>query len=192
LPNPKNDYNLNLPRYIDSSEPEDLQDIDGHLRGGIPERDIDALGDYWKIMPGLRVALLEKFNHPDYCHLRLSIADVKPAIFGHAEFAAFHESATRLFAKWKQASTPRLKGFANDGHPKPLIETISENLLATFKAAPLLDAYDVYQHLMDYWGRNHAGRLLSHRRCRVEGGCAAPRDSSGQKQGRQTCLARAP
>ena len=37
----KNDYNLNLPRYIDSSEPEDLQDIDGHLRGGIPERDID-------------------------------------------------------------------------------------------------------------------------------------------------------
>lgn len=51
---PKNDYNLNLPRYIDSTEPEDLQDIEGHLRGGIPERDLDALGDYWKIMPALR------------------------------------------------------------------------------------------------------------------------------------------
>ena len=48
-------------------------------------------------------------------------------------------------------STPQLKGFAKDGHPKPLIETIAEDLLATFKAAPLLDAYDVYQHLMDYW-----------------------------------------
>ena len=44
IADPKNDYNLNLPRYIDSTEPEDLQDIDGHLRGGIPERDIDALG----------------------------------------------------------------------------------------------------------------------------------------------------
>ena len=151
IADPKNDYNLNLPRYIDSTEPEDLQDIDGHLRGGIPERDIDALGNYWKIMPGLRAALFEKFDRPGYCQLRLPIAEVKPAIFGHAEFTAFHESATRLFAKWKQASTPRLKGFAKDGHPKPLIETISEDLLATFKTAPLLDAYDVYQHLMDYW-----------------------------------------
>ena len=43
IPDPKNDFNLNLPRYIDSTEPEDLQDIDGHLQGGIPERDLDAL-----------------------------------------------------------------------------------------------------------------------------------------------------
>ena len=43
ISDPKNDFNLNLPRYIDSTEPEDLQDIDGHLRGGIPNRDIDAL-----------------------------------------------------------------------------------------------------------------------------------------------------
>jgi len=151
IADPRNDYNLNLPRYIESTEPEDLQDIDGHLRGGIPERDLDALGSYWKIMPGLRAALFEKFDRPGYCQLRLPIAEVKPAIFGHAEFTAFHESATRLFTKWKKASTPLLKGFAQNGHPKPLIETISENLLATFKTAPLLDAYDVYQHLMDYW-----------------------------------------
>jgi type I restriction enzyme M protein len=162
IADPKNDYNLNLPRYIDSTEPEDLQDIDGHLRGGIPERDLDALGNYWKIMPGLRATLFEKFkspsqtssgapSRPGYCQLRLPIAEVKSAIFGHAEFTAFHASATRLFAKWKQASTPLLKGFAKDGHPKPLIETIAEDLLATFKTAPLLDAYDVYQHLMDYW-----------------------------------------
>ena len=151
IADPKNDYNLNLPRYIDSTEPVDLQDIDGHLRGGIPERDIDALGNYWKIMPGLRAALFEKFDRPGYCQLRLPIAEVKPAIFGHTEFTAFHEAATRLFTRWKQASTPRLKGFAKDGHPKPLIETISEDLLATFKTAPLLDAYDVYQHLLDYW-----------------------------------------
>ncbi len=51
ISDPKNDYNLNLPRYIDSTEPEDMQDIDGHLRGGIPERDIDALARYWQIMP---------------------------------------------------------------------------------------------------------------------------------------------
>lgn len=150
IADPKNDYNLNLPRYIDATSPEDLQDIDGHLRGGIPERDLDALAGYWQIMPGLRSALFATLR-PGYCQLRLPIAEVKPAIFGHAEFTAFHTSATQLFAQWKQASTPLLKGLAQDGHPKPLIETIAEDLLATFKTAPLLDAYDVYQHLMDYW-----------------------------------------
>ena len=76
---------------------------------------------------------------------------MKSAIFGHAEFTAFNDTVTKLFAKWRKASTPLLKGFAKDGHPKALIETIAEDLLATFRAAPLLDAYDVYQHLMDYW-----------------------------------------
>lgn len=146
----KNDYNLNLPRYIDSTEPEDLQDIDGHLRGGIPERDLDALGNYWQIMPGVRSVLFEPLR-PGYFALRVAPSALKESIFGHAEFTAFHASATRLFAQWKQASTLLLKGLAQNGHPKPLSETIAENLLATFKTAPLLDAYDVYQHLMDYW-----------------------------------------
>ena len=145
-----NDYNLNLPRYIDSTEPEDMQDIEGHLRGGIPERDLDALNSYWQIMPGLRAALFTTLR-PGYNQLRLPIAEVKPAIFGHAEFTAFHAATTRLFTHWRQANTPQLKSFARDDRPKLLIETLSEVLLATFKTAPLLDAYDVYQHLMDYW-----------------------------------------
>jgi type I restriction enzyme M protein len=151
IADPKNDYNLNLPRYIDSTEPEDLQDIDGHLRGGIPERDIDGLGRYWQVIPGVRAALFQKADRPGSCQLRLPIAEVKPTIFGHAEFAAFNDSATKLFAQWKKANILRLKGFAKDGHPKSLIETLAEDLLATFRAAPLLDGYDVYQRLMDYW-----------------------------------------
>jgi type I restriction enzyme M protein len=146
----KNDYNLNLPRHIDSTEPEDMQDIDGHLRGGIPNRDLDALENFWQVMPSLRSALFKKADRPGYCHLNLPIGDVKSAIFGHAEFTAFNDTATKLLAKWKKTNTPLLKGFAQESHPKALIETIAEDLLATFRAAPLLDAYDVYQHLMDY------------------------------------------
>jgi len=153
IADPKNDYNLNLPRYIDSTEPEDMQDIDGHLCGGIPERDLDALSNYWKIMPGLRAALFEKFNRPGYSALKLPIAEVKPSIFGHPEFTAFTSKARKLFTQWQTASVSRLKGFAQNGHPKPLIETIAEDLLATFKTMPLLDAYDIYQHLMEYWAK---------------------------------------
>jgi type I restriction enzyme M protein len=147
----KNDYNLNLPRYIDSSEPEDLQDIEGHLRGGIPNRDVDALENYWQVIPSVRAALFKKGDRPGYCQLKLPIVEVKPAIFSHAEFTAFNDGVIKHFGKWKKASIPQLKGFGQDGRPKALIEAIAEDLLATFRAAPLLDAYDVYQHLMDYW-----------------------------------------
>ena len=155
IADPKNDFNLNLPRYIDSTEPEDLQDIDGHLRGGIPERDLDALGAYWQVLPGVRGLLFEAFDktggRPGYARLKPALTEVKPAIFGHAEFAAFQQQATQVFADWRKAATKHLTGFGKDGHPKALIETIAEELLAAFRKAPLLDAYDIYQHLMDYW-----------------------------------------
>jgi len=151
ISDPKNDFNLNLPRYIDSTEPEDLQDIDGHLRGGIPDRDLDALSDYWEVFPSVRQLLFESAGRPGYNRLKLPVNDLKTAIFGHPEFTVFNTSITALFAKWKQTHTPHLKGIATGDKPKALIETLSEELLETFRKARLLDAYDVYQHLMDYW-----------------------------------------
>ena len=151
IADPKNDFNLNLPRYIDSTEPEDLQDIDGHLRGGIPERDLDALGAYWKVLPSVRGVLFESGRRPGYARLKSLLSAVKPAILGHAEFVAFQQKATKGFADWRKVTTPRLTSFDKDGHPKALIETIAEDLLATFRQSPLLDAYDIYRHLMDYW-----------------------------------------
>ncbi|MEQ1892961.1 MAG: class I SAM-dependent DNA methyltransferase [Planctomycetota bacterium] len=147
----KNDYNLNLPRYIDSSTPEDLQDIDGHLRGGIPERDLDALAEYWRVMPGLRGALFESAGRPGYARLRLPITAVKSAILGHAEFTAFQKRAIRPFDAWRKSATLVLTAYDKGGFPKALIATVAEELLAAYHSAPLLDAYDVYQHLMDYW-----------------------------------------
>jgi type I restriction enzyme M protein len=147
----RNNYNLNLPRYIDSTEPEDLQDIDAHLRGGIPIRDIDALDRYWQVIPRVREALFKKADRPGYSALKVAVAEIKPTIFGHAEFTAFNDTATKMFTKWRNAHTALLKGLSQGGKPKALIETLSENLLDTFRHAPLLDAYDVYQHLMDYW-----------------------------------------
>jgi type I restriction enzyme M protein len=147
----KNDFNLNIPRYIDSSEPEDIQDIDAHLRGGIPERDIDALERYWQVMPGVREALFESAGRPGYCQLKVAAKEVKATILQHPEFATFNGTVLKLFERWKKVNVPRLESIKRGDHPKALIEQISEDLLATFAKAPLLDPYDVYQHLMDYW-----------------------------------------
>jgi type I restriction enzyme M protein len=146
----RNDYNLNLPRYIDSTEPEDLQDIDGHLRGGIPGRDLDALADYWRVLPGVRPALFEPLRS-GYARLKLPLPEVRPAILNHPEFTAFNQTVTKRFTGWREPASKQVMAFDKDGHPKALIEALAEDLLRVFRDAPLLDAYDVYQHLMDYW-----------------------------------------
>ena len=154
IADPKNEFNLNLPRYIDSTEPEDLQDIDGHLRGGIPERDLDALEAHWQVLPSVRTVLFETGGRLGYVRLKPALTEVKREILEHPEFSAFEQKVEKVFADWRNANRPFLAGFSKDDHPKNLIEKIAENLLTAFRQAPLLDAYDVYQHLMDYWAES--------------------------------------
>ena len=146
-----NDFNLNLPRYIDGSEREDLQDIDGHLRGGIPDRDLDALDRYWKVFPGVRDALFESAGRYGYNQLRVPQRQMKATIVVHPEVAAFSASVTAIFDAWRAATEPCLKSIAVADKPKELISALSESLLAAFHQAPLIDPYDAYQRLMDYW-----------------------------------------
>lgn len=145
-----NDFNLNIPRYIDASEAEDLQDIEAHLKGGIPERDLDDLAAYWQVIPGVRDALFAPLRE-GYSQLKVAIGEIKPTIFEHPEFRAFNQTVSELFADWQARNRERLHGIAIGDAPKALIESLAEDLLETFKTAPLLDAYDVYQHLLDYW-----------------------------------------
>jgi type I restriction enzyme M protein len=146
----KNDFNLNLPRYIDAQEAEDLQDVAGHLLGGIPVRDVDALEKYWSVCPELRQALF-KDNRPGYVNLTVNKADTKSTIYHHPEFAAFIADMNSHFAVWRKKTAAHLKDLKVGVHPKDLIETFSEDLLAHYENNPLIENYDVYQHLMDYW-----------------------------------------
>jgi type I restriction enzyme M protein len=146
----RNEFNLNIPRYIDSQEPEDVQDIEGHLRGGIPGADVDALGRYWDVCPKLRRAIF-KDGRPGYLDLAVDKLEIKSAIYGHPEFVAFIESMNALFAEWRKKSAARLKSLQPGFKPKTLIHELAEDLLAHYSGKPLIDKYDVYQHLMDYW-----------------------------------------
>lgn len=150
IADPRNAFNLNLARYIDTSETEDIHDIDAHLQGGIPKRDIDALDSWWEVMPSLRGELFEDLR-PGYLSLTRPIAEVKSAIEEHAEFRTFTASAAATFTEWRGRADAACRAFAPGDQPKELIEAISEDLLAAFQSVPLVDPYDVYQHLMDYW-----------------------------------------
>jgi type I restriction enzyme M protein len=146
----RNEFNLNIPRYIDSHRDEDLQDIEGHLRGGIPVADVDALAPYWSVCPDLRQTLFED-NRPGYLDLAVEKSAIKPAIYGHPQFAAFIACMNTVFSQWREPMTARLKALTPGLHPKQLIVEISEDLLAQYGGKPLIDKYSVYQHLLDYW-----------------------------------------
>ena len=147
----KNDFNLNLPRYIDSQPPEDKHDIEAHLKGGVPARDVEALGPYWAVCPGLKAALF-KPNRPGYFDLAAKPDAIRAVIHDHAEFSAFTHSLAAHFTEWRERETARLKELALGFHPKELIVELSEGLLTHYRGRPLIDPYDVYQHLMSYWG----------------------------------------
>ncbi|KOR45842.1 type I restriction endonuclease subunit M [Xanthomonas oryzae] len=150
----KNDFNLNLPRYIDSSTPEDRQDIDAHLNGGIPEADLQALGRYWAVCPQLQAALFRP-RRPGYLDLTVAPASIKPTIHQHPQFQAFIQAMNGHFEAWRAPAAERLKALAPGFRPKELIHELAEGLLAHYQhqpaAQPLIDPYAVYQHLLDYW-----------------------------------------
>lgn len=147
----KNEFNLNIPRYIDSSEPEDLHDLDAHLSGGIPVRDIDALEEYWTVFPSLRKALFAPNSREGYNDSLVEPSNVKSAVLQHPEFRVFAERTGKLYEHWKDAHLDRLRGLEVGADVKALIHDLSEDLLARFAEAELVDKYAVYQLLMDYW-----------------------------------------
>src|SRR5881397_1270956 len=100
IASPANDYNLNIPRYIDSSEPEDLHDLNAHLNGGIPNRDIDALDGYWSVFPSLRGELFKENGRPGYSDARVETRQVKAAILAHDEFKSYTARVTAVFVDW--------------------------------------------------------------------------------------------
>ena len=146
----KNDFNLNIPRYIDSSEPEDLQDLHAHLYGGIPNVDLDALAPYWDAFPTLRSQLFAP-NRPGYSDLTVDVANIQQTILDSPEFQQFAQAARGLTTEWFEAHREELASIDENTLPAELITTISEDLLARFKSMPLLDEYDVYEQLMAYW-----------------------------------------
>ena len=146
----QNEFNLNLPRYIDSQTPEDRQDIAGHLQGGIPASDVDALERYWAVFPELRHSLF-KDTRPGYLDLSVDKSTIKTAIHDHGEFVSFITEMNAHFVEWRDTNAVTLKALKAGCHPREIIAQLSESLLAHYADKPLIDPYDAYQHLMDFW-----------------------------------------
>ncbi|MCO6163685.1 type I restriction-modification system subunit M [Flavobacterium sp. NRK F7] len=146
----KNEYNLNIPRYIDTQESEDIQDLFAHLNGGIPKRDVDDLQAFWEVYPTLQKDLFKPFTE-NYLQLTVAPSAIKETIFSHPEFKAYSTLLAKTFESWKAKIYNLLTDISVETAPKKFIHTLSEALLHQYEGKDLVDNYTIYQHLMQYW-----------------------------------------
>ena len=146
----KNGYNLNITRYIDSTDPEDIQDIYAHIHGGIPAVDIDSLSKYWDVFPSLKAELLSAISDK-YYSLNVEHENIRQTIYKNAEFSEYGEKLDEAFAAWKAKEYPTLSSLDEDVSARELIISLAEDILAEFEHLTLIDKYDVYQVLLAYW-----------------------------------------
>ncbi|MCK5138071.1 MAG: type I restriction-modification system subunit M [Bacteroidales bacterium] len=147
----ENEFNLNIPRYIDNQEKEDIQDIKAHLLGGIPNADIEDLGKYWNVYPSLKDTLFEPNQRNGYSNIKVENDQIRDVIFTHPEFVQFSNKMDAVFNDWKTNTVQYQKNLDIGNKPKQVIVDLAESLLQQYNNKPLIDKYDIYQHIMNFW-----------------------------------------
>ncbi|MDD4570257.1 MAG: type I restriction-modification system subunit M [Tepidanaerobacteraceae bacterium] len=146
----KNDYNLNISRYINSAEEEDLQNIRAHIHGGIPEIDIESLNKYWDVFPRLKESLVKEYNDGFYS-LKVTKEDIRKTIYSNDEFSIYGDKIDNAFLRWEGYAKGLLTTVDQNTDIKEMIVLLSKKLVEEFEKITLLNKYDVYQVLLAYW-----------------------------------------
>ena len=148
----KNAYNLNIPRYIDSGATEDIQNIDGHLNGGIPTDDVGSLSLYWETFPNLQATLFAPLRK-DFFSLAVEKGTIRDTIYNERDFSAYADKVENAFENWEKKVDGKLRAINDMTKPKLLITEIAEEIIAEYASVTLVDKYDAYEVLLSDQGR---------------------------------------
>lgn len=149
----KNDYNLNIPRYIEARDTEIVQNIEAHLKGGLPKHDIDQLSDYWKALPTLKDELVKDQGNGYYAWA-VSREQIDGIINDNEDYQTQqatlkHHCRTDFMEQWQETIYDLAE---SSEKPKDLIERMGQSIRNLFGEGNLLvDEYDAYEQLMNYW-----------------------------------------
>mgnify|MGYP001919395143 FL=1 len=144
----QNDYNLNIPRYVDSSEKAESWDIYASMFGGIPEAELQDLSAYWTAFPHLKAALFSPDNEA-YCHL--TVANLKNAVLSHPDVVAFKTAFQNAFGDFDAYLKSALIDGMTQLNTAGEEERLSREIFARLAGIPLVDRYAAYQLLDDDW-----------------------------------------
>lgn len=144
----ENDYNLNIPRYVDSSEKAESWDIYASLFGGIPESELAELQEYWAAFPNLKADLFSAVNSGYY---QAKVADFKQAVFSHPDIVKYTAAYRAAFADFESFLSAELLGGMGSVNPSRQETILSEDIFARLGSIPLVDKYRAYQLLDEEW-----------------------------------------
>ena len=149
----QNAGNLNVPRYIQKIDDTLPQNIAAHLKGGIPGTDIESLKRLWDISTALKQEIFTCVDEAhDVYNLALPSGEIEDVIGQDASILAEKQKETdAIFAQWRDSVKDILLGIESETNRKELIRTIAVMLLKAYESARLLDNYDVYDCLLNYW-----------------------------------------
>ncbi|MBR1811728.1 MAG: N-6 DNA methylase [Clostridia bacterium] len=149
----QNAGNMNVPRYIQKTDDTLPQNIAAHLKGGIPGTDIKSLKRLWDISPALKQEIFTCVDEAhDVYNLALPSSQIEGVIGQDTNILAEKQKETdAIFAQWRDSVKDILFGIESETNPKELIRAIAVMLLKAYESARLLDNYDVYDCLLNYW-----------------------------------------
>lgn len=144
----ENDYNLNIPRYVDSSEETESWDIFASMFGGIPKSEIDKLDKYWDAFPELKTALFENTSSEN---CKLVTEDIKKSIKEHQDIKKFEDKFYKAFSDFGDYLNEELISKMNSLSISRTEEKLAQNIFSRLQDIPLVDKYEAYQFLDDDW-----------------------------------------
>lgn len=145
-----NDYNLNIPRYVDSAAASESWDLHATMLGGIPQSEVDALAVYWHALPALQATLFKQ-KSAAYAELQITPELLKHTITQHADVQAFAQAYRQAFDGFDGYLNEQLITNWQSVNRKQQEETISHNLFNRLNPIPLIDQYHAYQLLNNHW-----------------------------------------
>lgn len=145
----QNGYNLNIPRYVDSSDPVEKFDIYATMFGGIPHSEIDELQKYWDTFPSLREELFIADANKPYSQPKTK--DTQSVIEHNADVKAFQQRFAQAFEGFADSVHHRLIDQIATANPQKELDAISDDIFARLRETPLIDRYAAYQALADNW-----------------------------------------
>lgn len=146
----ENDYNLNIPRYVDSSEKPESWDIYASMFGGIPAKEVEELSDYWEAFPTLKEELFTKVNDSYY---ELKTGDIKNAVQSSDDVRAFISRYIAAFDGFDEYLKKELMQAMSGVNISKEEAVLSEDIFGRLKGMPLVDAYEAYQILDNDWNK---------------------------------------
>jgi type I restriction enzyme M protein len=144
----RNEYNLNIPRYVDSSEPAEKWDIYASMFGGVPVNELDDLKKYWDALPGLREAL---FQNTTPVNASIKVEDIREAIETNTSVKGFVLQFSSAFADFEEYLNNRLLSSTDQLKVTKEIGVISAAIFERLQNVPLIDKYEAYQLFDDEW-----------------------------------------